>query len=605
MRIACGHLHPRNRRFCPSCLREDGIRRDFWSLAKVVSCPRHATLMADACPGCSEPYTTTSTLNSDACRCGFRLVDVLTKPASAAATTVSRNLAIMFGTKLAVGVRDRSWQIDLPPEFRGIEVNDYVSYLDLLGIAESRAEDEDLQKRNLSKKYNGISQNPQLSLPSALVIVEAWHSIIQGWPDSFISLLERIEIRSQISDEKRTPSQVFSTEIGRSLCFPCRGENGLPLLLIHSAFDAYRRERHGHRRSRNPPVQDVNIKRVCSLFNGTALARAMGKLNATPLHGRIVKRIVHYLTEKEKSFPPEELAGLLRTRSIALYVAASCAITPCSARRRLEGVSGCHRISGWDHPELLQPDLELARLRRIDKIYSEKSISDILIQLSRIAVRVKSPGTLLPLMSVAVRYRRKRPALTKTDLLLQIIRGALRVACVVSKPTLRDLYVDVGDLNVDFVARRARQSSSPYMSKTALDRLVTYHHGGVGILTVNVLHRLVRAGLVRSETRAKSAKNLMRQIFFHRDDVSAIMSRQFAGQALPQEIAVIGCEIEIGSRLHELYQNGLTKTAIATELNRLNIRTVRGALWSKALVEYAFSRSISNRVLAVVNSEAL
>lgn len=524
-RIDHGHLHPRNMRFCPSCLREDGIRRDFWSLAKVVACPRHATLMADACPGCSEPYSTTSLLNHNACRCGFRLTDVFTKPASAAATTVSRNLTIIIGTKLAVGVQDHSWQIDFPPPFRGIGANDYLSYLELLGVAESTPEAEDLQKGELSNTYGRITRGQQLPLVSALAIVEAGHRIIQGWPTSFTSLLERVDGRGQAFDEKATPSQAFSTVVGRSLRLSYRGEDGLPLRLIHSSFDAYWREKHGRRRKRNPSVRDVNAKRIFSFFNGAALARAMGFLNPRPLHGRVFERVVANLTEEEKSFSPEALTELLRARSITLYAAASSAVTPLSARRRLEDFKGGRRISGWNHPELLQPDPELASLRLISEVYSERSLSDVLDRLSKIAVRVESPGTLVPLMFVAVRYRHKRQTLTKTELLLQIFRGTLRVSCIVDNPTLRDLYIEADDLSVVIVGQRVQQSISPYMSKTALDRLVTYLHGGVAIITVDILYRLVRAGLVRSETRAINAKNLQRETFFHHDDVSAIMSR--------------------------------------------------------------------------------
>lgn len=236
-------------------------------------------------------------------------------------------------------------------------------------------------------------------------------------------------------------------------------------------------------------------------------------------------------------------------------------------------------------------------------MYSERSVCDVLARLSRIAVRVESPGTLVPVISVAIRYRAKHPAPTKTELLLQIFRGTLRTACLVEKPTLRDLYVDVDDLNADVAIRRARRSTSPYMSSTAIERLVTHRHGGAAILTVDALHRLARAGLVRSETRANSAKNSQRATFFHHDDVSAIMSRHFAGEALPQEAAVMGCEIDIGLRLQELYQAGLTKAAVAAELNRLNIRTIRGAVWSGAAVSTASCRSVSKRVLAVAAPE--
>lgn len=213
------------------------------------------------------------------------------------------------------------------------------SYLELLGVAASRPEAEDLRKGGSSASYHYGPRGPQLSLASALTIVEAGHGVIQGWPNSFTSLLEQVEGRGQALDEKATLFQAFSTSVGRSLRHPYRGENGLPLPLIHSSFDAYWRERHGRRRSRNPSIKDVNARRINSLFTVAALARAVGETAPNYLHGRVLKRIATTLTEKEKSLAPEELAGLLRSRSIALHAAALSAVSATDARHRLEGVS--------------------------------------------------------------------------------------------------------------------------------------------------------------------------------------------------------------------------------------------------------------------------
>ncbi len=604
-RISWGHLHPRNMRFCPSCLREDGIRRDFWSIAKVVACPRHATWMADACPGCSEPYSTVSTFNYNSCRCGFLLTDVFTKPASAPATAVSRSLAIIIGTKLAVGVRAAPWCIDLPSQLRGIGANDYLSYLELLGVAESTPEAKDLQKGEHNYNYNGMTRGQQLSLASELEIVEAGYRILQNWPSNFISLLERVDGRGQRLDKTATPSQAFSTVVGCSLRLPCRGENGLPLPLIHSTFDAYWRERHGPRWGRHPSVKNVNAKRMHSSFNRAALARAIGEPNSQALLRQVFNKTINGLTKEEKSLDSEALAELLRARSITLYTAASSGVTALAARRRLEGRLGRHRISGWNHPELLQPDQDLVSLGFNEGVYSEHSITEILRRLSCIAIRVDKPGMLIPLISVAIRFQRQHPALSKTDLLLLIFRGILKVYSIKDAPILRDLYVNSDDLDANLSARRARQSGSLDMFKSALDLLLIYHSDNIDVPINNILFRLARAGLIRSETRGGDFKKTKCGLFFHSDDANAILRRYFAGEALPGEVAVIGCEIDISARLRELYQSGLTKSAIAAELNRLDLRTVRGAAWTRSAVQSALQRSDYSNILAVKNKNDL
>ncbi|WP_189521373.1 TniQ family protein [Mesorhizobium sp. M1B.F.Ca.ET.045.04.1.1] len=66
------------RRWCPSCLAENGSHRTWWDLTHVTSCPRHGMLLHDAC-ACGAKTRWARSASLVACRCGRWLKDTPAK----------------------------------------------------------------------------------------------------------------------------------------------------------------------------------------------------------------------------------------------------------------------------------------------------------------------------------------------------------------------------------------------------------------------------------------------------------------------------------------------------------------------------------------------
>lgn len=126
-----GFLSPDHVRICPICLKIKGIHRDFWFLSIVAACPRHGTLLADACTGCGQVFSAALAGSPDRCSCGLPFSEMTTTPARPAALRVARNLALMIGAS-AVGEPDSSWYLELPPDAETLSLFDYLSEIEVV-----------------------------------------------------------------------------------------------------------------------------------------------------------------------------------------------------------------------------------------------------------------------------------------------------------------------------------------------------------------------------------------------------------------------------------------------------------------------------------------
>ena len=297
--------HPRSMRFCPSCLGSDGIRRDLWSLACVMACPLHRCLLVDACTACGEWFDAAPNGPPLACRCGLRFDQAPTEAAPPSAVRVARNLALMVGTRASIGAAGSGWTLELPPSFVGMNANDYMAHLEVLGTAATTPAEEDPMMRGTARRYANGATTEQPPIPTVLARIEAATTIMDRWPDAFFGLLSDLQERGGGVGAKDAAS-AFPTLVGRSLLRPIRGVDRLPLPLVHRAVDDYWRLHGpaGHRR-RNLTVGSAAALRLHHHLNATALAAAVGDRRATGLHARISRRVLDEIPAAEQASPQQ------------------------------------------------------------------------------------------------------------------------------------------------------------------------------------------------------------------------------------------------------------------------------------------------------------
>jgi hypothetical protein len=588
--LARGHVRPNSFRICPVCLREDGIVRDFWCLTMAAACPRHGTLLAEACSACGRGFRTALVGPADGCRCSLPFIEVATTPAPAAALRAAKNLALLIGPA-AIGEADPSWHLDLPAAFEALELFDYMSYLEVLGRAGSVPAADDRPASSTSRGYRSANLHEQLDIGHTLSLLEAADQIIAGWPRSFDQLLDQVTARGCASGGESTLKRAYSTDAGRLLLYAPRGANGVPLRLMLEAVIDHWRRRGGKARKRKLIVINMTAHALRGHFHAAWLAKTVGS-DATWLH-RVVQRVLDSLTDVEQTMPQDVLVALAQDRAVALYRAAFGALSLAQAKRVLEGSQYKDRLVGWDHPELIQPDPMLRDLRDQGEFYRREAVVGLLERMGRLATKIDAPGALVPLFPVGLRgLRRPRPS--KTEILLRIFRGQLAVATLVTAPKLGDLLVNTTNLN-NGIAKEA------FLARHALNVVMAERYGDGPVLTIAELQRLFRIGSVRTQrhfrrfNRNGRPRNVVR---FNVDDVDSVVQRRRHGTLSALEAAALGPEINVRPLIVQLSAAGHSPTSIATELSRLGMVTTRGRPWHANAVRNALHGDQDQPVLA-------
>ncbi len=610
--LAPAFVHAVSMRVCPACLREDGIRRDFWALAHVVACPRHGTMLVDTCPRCGRLFSPTAVGVMDGCVCGGALNDAEPAEAPHFALAAAANLATLVGEVLAIGAARPKASATIPPAFEGLGLNDYVAYLQVLGSAATTTNAEDAAVNPKARNYGRGRISRQPSIADTLSLLSGAESMMVDWPTSFYALLGELDGRGRPADEDSSFEQAFSTALGRSLRHPMRGQDGLPLAMIVSAVDAYwgRRSGRTRRRRRNLTTSDVVAKRLHSAFNAADLARAVGAPKGQPYHGRVLARVLGLLSAAERATADVDiLAGLVRARALSLHEEAQSSLSPLEAKHAVEGGQDHNRLSGWDHPDLLQVDPRLEDLRGKGSFYSAAEVEGALARMRVLARRHGDGHGLSPLVSSALRHHVRSTWMTKTDLLLRLFRAEVAVYSLFEHPKLGDLLVDIRDIEAMAAEARADPAAGAtgYLADRRLNELLASRHGAGAALTANELHRLVNAGLVRAEV-VKGTPGRGVQVASHQrycvEQAAAIAARRVAGSLSAAEAQAFGEPHDAGPLIRELRATGLPTRAICLELSRRGVFTVRGMPWPHGAVFKALAQPPGTKVPAIARKPA-
>lgn len=190
VQTARGFVRPRQTRLCISCLKEDGIRRDFWTFSVVAACPLHGDLLVTHCR-CGQAIPSGVMGRTYGCICGTAWSDLPTTQAPDAVVRVARNLAARVG-----GASGYQCENDHPPPFTGLSAHDYMVVVYTLGTAATTPASADGPVKKATGTYRTGTVSEIASFNATVESIKAAAKIIDGWPDSYAALLKEVEGRN-------------------------------------------------------------------------------------------------------------------------------------------------------------------------------------------------------------------------------------------------------------------------------------------------------------------------------------------------------------------------------------------------------------------------
>jgi len=585
-----GFVDPKTDRLCPACFREGGIQRDFWSFSCIVACPRHGILLASAC-GCGRPLLSGTYGRTSACVCGAVPGELADVAAPAAAVRVARNVAARVGAASGYACVN-----DLGAPFDALCAHDLMVMVRTLGVAGAMPASADPPVAAVTY-YRAGKAEATLAPRVALARLQAAMEVIDGWPGSYVALIRGVEGRNAAADAS-TVTGAFATSIGRSLLNPALGIAGLPLGVLRDAADRYWDDHHAaRRRRRNLATADPTARRLRGVFGIKELAHALGGGQGDELHRSVLRRVLAGLTDDDRVLGVEELAALVRGRTVALHRAAMASLSSEAVKDIVEGKTHAGTLNGWEHPLLIPADPALHGLRYTNRrAYDPAVVDRALARLRTVARRVERPGGLERLVSGCM-GRRLRPWYTKADVLLDVLAGRLPVYAAVDAPRLGDLLVDAGDVLRLSTARvpadrPVHEGFERYdRANAALER----RFGPEARMTLGEFRRLARGGLVAHRVRSVpvgSRRAPHTTWLFSVEDLVGFAERRLGADGLAQdEAAAFGRTADIGPLLVGLKGAGMSAACMAGELAGGGIKTEDGAPWGLRALRAAIRRA--------------
>jgi len=585
---ALGFVYPRTTRLCLSCLRETGIRRDFWSFAAVAACPRHGTLLTTQC-SCGRILPAGSYGRTHECACGTALERLEEIPAPAAVVRIARNLAARVGV-----LSGYKCENDFDAPFQTLCAHDFMATVYTLGLATTTLASEDTRVQRATGSYPmSASRNvPTIAMTVARLVGAT--RIMDGWPDAYVALLKKVEGRN-VEADRTNIAGAFATSIGRLLVCPVRGADGLPLRFLCQMLDEYWSNNTRiarRRRRRNPTTRDVTARRLHASFKISDLARVLNLPHGTAFVGRILSRVLEQRSCDDLALSNDALVSLVRERAVALYHAAVVSLSSEGASDILEGIRPSRALSGWEHPNLLPADPTLFSLRLKGKrAYAPEAVHATLSRLQAVTCRVNSTVDLVSLVSVGFHHH-TQSCYNKTDMLLDIMESRLSIYSSVDDPTLSDLLVSLDELRQARCARSpVNQTPDGFATPKQINIVLQGRFGAKECLTRNEFRRLARSRQVKFKVvnGAIESLTLPRPVrFYNVNDVVDFVSRRTSDGGLGiREAASFGRLSDIAPLLKALHATGMTTTRMAVELTTRGVRTQDGAPWGHKFVSRA------------------
>lgn len=186
------HLDKVGHRICPQCLVEDRYGRDLWSLRYVVACPRHRTLLIDACHECGQPFGLYRWATLTGCTCGGDLAQSPTVRVDDGVVAAIATVAQIAGDGEACSGADSA---ALPMAFRSLTLSELLDCFHVLGTVvlakTSRTPNRPRRDGSAIEQLLSHFELPTLTMGERLDILKAATSVMVDWPAALWRTLDK------------------------------------------------------------------------------------------------------------------------------------------------------------------------------------------------------------------------------------------------------------------------------------------------------------------------------------------------------------------------------------------------------------------------------
>jgi hypothetical protein len=441
--LSAGFLCPNIIRFCPQCLKDDGILGDMWCIKYVVACHKHGCLLVDRCQECDTPFVPIHSSWTWSCICGKKMITNRKYAASPSVVRCASNIASFVAAEGSAVEPDDSCTHDIAPPFDNWKLQDYLAAIHTIGIASTTPADADQPLPGIVSVYGRGSKEPPVSTSVICSRIDAATAVLDDWPTAYHRLLGEVAHRNQASEAALAGRRAFATRIGESLLHPIRGANGLTLAILCAEIDKFCANNGDlKKKGRTRTVHSSVAYRLHYHINNSLICKRAGFSPRKRKLNRILSYVYDKLTPNDLAMNDLELTELVSCRVLSLNQKIEISFSTYSAAA-LEGSRHRKALVGWHHPRLLLPDPELDSQITCRKVaYTHEAIEGILDKIAAVTVRIEQVMPHLSPLGKALQGAHINQWYGKTNVLLDIIDGVIIVYSLVERPCLANLFVD-------------------------------------------------------------------------------------------------------------------------------------------------------------------
>ena len=460
VRIRTSFLVQGAQRICPACVGENGCLAAVWDIGHVVACSRHGVRLVDACRCGLLLRERARGKAPRTCVCELPYADNTTNAASPAALTATKWIE-------AAIARENGDAHDDGPNgcpLAELSTGDLVLALELIGRAALSTDENDVQIAMRHPHFDRGGLPLAVRVADSIRTVEAAVDLLSEWPSSYQRLLDRVAARCVPERGKFVTrglaTRMFATAVGRSLVRPWIGMDGLPLKPLALAMDEWCLQKFSSRRKveRAPAVRRWDVperrRRVASLLGETFNGR----------FSRYLRRALHHI----RSDNDDEIERQLLERLSESYGRGTPTI---DLRQALEILEGVNRPSyaAWIHPGLLTPVAGDPDGPRHSLRFDAEQVRGLAARLSAVAGPADEADPVGWTPTSAPTRLQLRSWYNKTDMLLDILAGKVRVAAARTNAPYTELLIELASL-------RRREMIEKTKMLLRNDRAYTRHH---------------------------------------------------------------------------------------------------------------------------------
>lgn len=508
-------------RICPTCVGERRMLKDIWRLVHCVACADHRTRLIDSC-ACGRPFEVrTRGIDPFQCACGRDFADNPVQAATEGAILGAEWLIQAFGAN-ATATPLRLWlvkggRLSLP--FSAMEPYDVMLVIDMIGQAATVPASEDAAVTPGRRWAKGTTPERDLATRSAQV--EAAMRVLHRWPEAYQDLLARVAGRNQSAGASR-PNDLFATRIGQFMLTPYRGIDGQPLKALQEEVDAFLVTRGLKIRQKVPMRTSTTARDIQKIMPCSKVARALGLRPSNSILKRVYRETVEaFDTSRDGGEDPATLGRKVLLEVKRRLATADDFMSPSATSEYLCHPNIATYSAMWVHPDLLtpvEPDRSVVPLMKGDAF--------LRTDVERMRKRIEDAASLMPTDGIPAGYDPYNHAskvgvdatYTGTDLLLDMLSGAVPIIRTGETPRLTDLFVHTPTARRRSIEKRVSKiiGKDQFAGTSWVEHILSMlWPNRPERLTIEINRQLRADGSVRFETKLNTTEGRTRPLYWY------------------------------------------------------------------------------------------